>query len=358
MKLAWLGTWAFCLFLAFHATPPGHDILAERMVELEVVQGGDPYGTMAELQERHGGPVNWLWTSPRPPAALLVGLPLVLLSADQAVHLMTALNITAFVLVMNLSIRMQGVSEKVTLLLFPLFLASEPGRHLIMTANIFPVVALAILATWFLSNRDLWWVGVPLGMAAAIRLFPGIFIVALWVGGRRKVAIGAMVSAVVVTVTALALPAVTLEGTISVLRDGQLFMFHPANISLPAILVSNHFLPADSGTLLGLLSLVLIVVLLVRFRPPWSTGLLYTAPALLLIAPVTWPIYLLAAAPSFANSSRRRYLLIVLLISWYLPQFLQTIVPITLSLLLVGLTQRIVPRESDTSDLVVTPLAA
>jgi hypothetical protein len=350
MKFAWLGAWAFCLTLAFYSSPPGHDIVAESMVELEVVQGGDPYATMAELQEKHGGPVDWPWTSPRPPAALLVGLPLVLFDPDTAVQLMTALNVTAFVIVVALSVRMQGVSEKGAVLLTPLLLASEPGRHLIMTANMFPLIALAVVATWFLAKRDVWWVGVPLGVAAGVRLFPAILIVALWVGGRRRVSIGAVATAVLLTLSALALPGVTVEGTIAVLGDAQLFMFHPANASLLAIPVSSHILPASTGTLVGLLLALGIVAVLVRLRPRWSQGLLYAAPAMLLTAPVTWPTYLLTAAPSVANSSRRRWVMTALMISWYLPQFIGYIVPLTVSLLLVSLTQTSVPAKRDVLD--------
>lgn len=146
-----------------------------------------------------------------------------------------------------------------------------------------------ILATWRLTQLrgDVWWVGLPLGVAVSVRLWPALIVVALWAKGFRRTAITAAVTAVGFNLAGLTAPGVHWGSVV----DG---------------LVAANAAWGDFGTnsslvrLLGGSPVVAAALTVAAIVVAYKTRSMGTAAVLaVLVSPVSWMSYYLAAGPVF-----------------------------------------------------------
>lgn len=327
-------SWIFCLVLAFSANPHGEDLIAEQMVGRAVLDGISPYVPLVRLQDVYGGPVDWEWIHPRTPAALILAVPLGPIPTSILVKVMTVVNVSAMLAVVVLSTRMAGRSLKAAALLFPLLLTSEPGGQMIQHANLSPLIGLAVVWTWWSMRKgDSLMGGLPLGLAAAARLFPLVLAIALFVGGRRKAGIAALLTTVVFNLVALLVPAVTVSGSVEALGGTEQFFAHSNSFSIAGVAV-RYGLPYSTGQVISWALPLLLVLWVVVTRPTWERGMLLGAPLMLLVNPTSWPHYMANVGPSVARLHRTLIGVVVLL--WYAPLVGAPIsLPIMVSLVVV-----------------------
>ena len=315
--LAVTASWLFCLVLAFSANPHGEDLIAEQMVGRALVDGISPYLTLAELHDVYGGPVDWEWIDPRTPAALALVTPLAPIPTSALIKAMTVVNVTAIGAVVVLSARLAGRSIKVAALLFPLLMTSEPGGQMIQHGNLSPLIGLAVVWTWWsMRAGDSWIGGLPLGIAAATRVFPTVLALVLLVGGRRKAGIAALMAAVLFNAAALLIPGVSIRGSAEALAGAEQFLAHSNSFSIPGVAI-RYGVPFSVGVVLSFALPVLLGLWILARRPPWERGLLLGAPMMLLANPTSWPHYMTNVGPSVARL--HRYLFGVVLALWYAP---------------------------------------
>lgn len=312
-----LGSWTFCLLLAFSASPHGEDLIADQMVGRALLDGVSPYRPLADLHAIYGGPVDWDWINPRTPAALGLVVPLAPIPTATLIHVMTAVNVTAILMVVVLSATMAGKSLRAAALLFPLLMTSEPGGQMIQHANLSPLIGLAVVWTWWWMRKgDNWIGGLPLGIAAAARLFPMVLALILLMGGRRKAGAVALAAAVGFNLAGLLIPGVSIAGSLEALAGTEQFLAHSNSFSIAGVAV-RYGLPFSVGEVVSVtLPLLLVLWVLVR-RPPWERGLLLGAPTMLLVNPTSWPHYMANAGPSVARLHRASMVAVVAL--WYAP---------------------------------------
>jgi hypothetical protein len=316
-QLALAVSWVFCVLLAFSASPHGEDLIAEQMTGRALVDGNNPYATLAELHEVYGGPVNWDWIIPRTPAALAVVIPFATTTTAALIGAMTVVNVTALLTVVIMSARLAGRSLTGTALLFPLLIASEPGGQMIQHANLSPLIGLAVVWTWWSMRKgDSWIGGLSLGIASAVRIFPIVVAVVLLVGGRRRAGMTALVAAVGLNLLALPIPGVSISGSIKALAGAQQFLAHSNSFSIPSVIVRSGA-PLPIGVILSVALPILLALWIVVERPPWERGLLLGAPLMLLANPTSWPHYMAHVGPSVARL--RRLLIGLVIVLWYAP---------------------------------------
>ena len=316
-RLALAVSWVFCVLLAFSASPHGEDLIAEQMTGRALVDGNNPYATLAELHDVYGGPVDWDWIIPRTPAALAVVIPLATTSTASLIGAMTVVNVTAMLTVVVISARLAGRSLTGAALIFPLLVTSEPGGQMIQHANLSPLIGLAVVWTWWSMRKgDSWIGGFPLGIASAVRIFPIVLALVLLVGGRRRAGLTALVAAVGLNLVALPIPGVSISGSIKALSGAQQFLAHSNSFSIPSVIV-RYGAPLSIGVMLSVALPILLVLWILVKRPPWERGLLLGAPLMLLANPTSWPHYMANVGPSVA--ALHRLLIGVVIVLWYAP---------------------------------------
>ena len=166
------------------------------------------------------------------------------------------------------------------------------------------LVALDLLRLLPAGNR---WAGVGIGLATAIKLTPGVFIIYLLITGRWRAAVTAMAAAAAATLAAAALfPDASREFWTSALwntnRVGELAFV--SNQSLRGVVARLH--PEHPSTLAWLV-LVLATLAVWGWRAraavangDEATGLALTGAMMCLISPVTWVHHLVWVFPALA----------------------------------------------------------
>lgn len=289
-----------CLYLTFSMGVFNQDILAEKVVAVQVVEGGNPHLPLEDI----GG--DGTFAAPRTPGALLLLAPLAWVGDDLLVAGVTVLNVTAIIAVMVMSLRLAGRSD-LWVVTAPLLILTIPGLYMARGTNLAPMVGLGVVSCWYLLRRtDLSWAGIPLGLAATMRVFPLWVALALIVGGRRKAGFAAVGVFAGLNLAGLLLPAVTVTGTVDTLGQ-TVFYRWPSNLSLAALLPTPPLVTAGIG-------LVALVGWLLIFRPDWKIGML-AGPIALLAGPVTWPMYLAAVGPFVPAAA------VPVAVLWFLPLF-------------------------------------
>jgi alpha-1,2-mannosyltransferase len=165
----------------------------------------------------------------------------------------------------------------------------------------------AVLAAMCVADcaaaRPRWPRGALIGLATAIKLVPGVFIIYLWVSGRRRAARTAVLAAVAWTVaTFLLLPGDSVTYWTSAIFDsGRLGDNAGTENQSIRGLVLRFFLPGNAPGVLWLLIAVAVAVpgfavarRLARDRCEMA-GIAVTALLLLLVSPVAWIHYFLMA---------------------------------------------------------------
>lgn len=251
------------------------DAAADRVMVQAAWTGVDPYQPYPELYEhvglRGGG---FEGTPPRTPAVFIFQAFTLLVPVEYAGVLNIVLAAVSLTTICVLSARLAGWDLKWWPLLV---LASHPVLLSLRFANI--VFVYMALIVWSLSGRD-WRRGFALGVVAATRLWPSVIIIALWLEGRRKAAVAAGTTAILLNLAGLALPTVGLTSAIEGMRSGELF-FGSLSSAMPGLW---FFWP-------------IVAVLLIVLVPSVEVSV----PAGATAAPISWPTYYLAALPSILS---------------------------------------------------------
>ncbi|MGK5521763.1 glycosyltransferase family 87 protein [Micromonospora sp. URMC 107] len=268
-----------------------------------------------------------------PPFAALVMLPMAYLpwAAAIAVSVAASVLVTAVLfwwLIDPISRRCGWTRWFVLAVALCLAAAYEPMRETVNFGQVnmllLFLVAIDLLRLLPAGNR---WAGVGIGLATAIKLTPGIFIVYLLVTGRWRAAVTSMATAAGVTLLAAALfPDASREFWTEALwntgRVGELAFV--SNQSLRGVVARLN--PEHPSTL-AWLALVLATLALWAWRSraavavgDEATGLALTGAVMCLVSPVTWVHHLVWLLPALillvdngmaapAGSRRRRVLL-------------------------------------------------
>ncbi|MEU0958040.1 glycosyltransferase family 87 protein [Micromonospora aurantiaca] len=277
-----------------------------------------------------------------PPFAALVMLPMAYLPWGAAI----VVSVTATVLASAVVIwrlldpvaRRSGWTRWFALALaLCLAAAYEPMRETVNfgQVNMLLLFLVAVDLLWLLPARSRW-AGVGIGLATAIKLTPGIFIVYLLVTGRWRAALTTVGTAAVATLVAAGLfPDASREFWTEALwntdRVGELAFV--SNQSLRGVVARLD--PQHPSTIAWLvLVLLTLVVWAWRSRAAVAagdeaTGLALTGAVMCLVSPVTWVHHLVWLLPGLillvdngmaapARSRRRRLLLAAALIGYAL----------------------------------------
>ncbi len=154
-----------------------------------------------------------------------------------------------------------------------------------------PLLLLLLALAWRLDGRDQRWAGALVGVSAALKAYPALLLVGLWLSGRRRAVIVAL--AVIASVTLLCEVVLGLGVT----RDWLAYV--PINTAryvdavgnLSLVRLVRSFAPGAESTLIALVAGgVLLLPLIPRLREGgWFAPLL---PVMLLISPLSWRHYM------------------------------------------------------------------
>ncbi|HEX7099652.1 MAG TPA: glycosyltransferase family 87 protein [Acidimicrobiia bacterium] len=251
--------------------------------------GINPYdASWSSLADLFGGPHQDYGPPSKTPAVPVVQAGWLLFSADQVQQVARIVNTAALVGVCYLSARIAG-RRFVWWMATPVVALYPVQISWLLGNPIFVWVFLILLTWWWTQHYDGWWVGVPLGVAAAVRLWPGLLAVALWRQGKRRSAVGVGSVAVGLNLAGLLVPGVRLEDAVRGLTTaGEVWLTSTANVSMVRLF---------GGSLWVTVLLVAAAVLFVW----WHRSVEVAAVAAVLVTPLSWSSYYLAAAPVFVK---------------------------------------------------------
>lgn len=154
-----------------------------------------------------------------------------------------------------------------------------------------PLLFVLLMAGLLIEPRQPVWAGVFIGLSAAIKIYPVLFLLGLWLAGKRQVAIVAAATGVIATLlTELILGlGVTLAWIAYVPENTQRYVDTIGNGSLMRLV--RQLIPDASPGFVALIAcLLLLLPLLPRLRRgDWLRPLL---PVILLISPLSWRHYM------------------------------------------------------------------
>ncbi|GIF74685.1 glycosyltransferase 87 family protein [Asanoa siamensis] len=207
-------------------------------------------------------------------------------------------------------------------LLFPVALAVEPTRETYFFGQINMLLILLILADFLYASPRRWfWAGAGVGLATAIKLFPGIFILYFLVTRRwREAAVSAGTAALATLLAAAVAPRDSWQFWTSSLfsteRVGRID--YTGNQSLQGLL-ARLVAPAEPARAWWLL-LVVAVTAVGLWRAARAfragddlAGVTLTGLVGALVSPITWPHHVFWFVPALVvlvDSGRRRDLLV------------------------------------------------
>jgi len=274
------------------------DVIHERATAWEAIWG-DPYRPVGEILEDHGYTGQGGEVSPRPPSALLLQTPLVLIPQGALMPVVTIAILLLLTWIGWLVHTISGVEPWKLLWTLPLVIISLPIVATLSYSPLFGVLSVALLlASWRYQDRP--WAGILLGLSAALRLWPGLVIIGFWIAGRRSLAYKAVATFLVVSFAALLLPGVELGASIASLLEAESnWLNHNMNSSL-ALVLSPYGVPAFAA--IGVAS----VFGLFAANRNRAYAVPITIIAGLIAASLSWPTYALAAVPVAALYARTR----------------------------------------------------
>lgn len=160
------------------------DAAADRVIVEAAWSGIDPYRPIPELYEELGYEPGYPGFASRTPAAFVVQAPSLVVPVPYAGLVNLILAAVAATGLTGLAGRQgwKGVA-----------LMAGPILAVLWDGNI--AFFYMFLVAWSLHGRQ-WWRGLPLGVVAAVRMWPGLIILALWLEGRRRLAAVAGLTAV------------------------------------------------------------------------------------------------------------------------------------------------------------------
>lgn len=238
-----------------------------------VVGEGTPADTLDDLGRAHLGVGKGDYPHPRLPGGLLLQMPLLLVDGLSARAMMDVIVVLSISGLAWAATRINGWRPFWIIPLGFAMILSPWGISSLAAGSQGPVVAFLIAFAWLRRN------GVPLGLAATLKVFPGLLIPMLWMAGQRRLAYQAAATFTAVNLLGLLLPDVGL-GQFGTLISPNQGLSHNMSLELP-LLVSA----------LG----VVTVIAVSRFLPEWAVWVVGSA-AMLMFSPTVWVHYLLILA--------------------------------------------------------------
>jgi alpha-1,2-mannosyltransferase len=272
----------------------------QRLVDLDVYRSGG----QAVL---HGLPVYGFLTQPPqllpftyPPFAVLLAVPLAFVSWAVAQWLWVVLVFVALAVAVRYAFagllgRFPRWAPVLAGVLVALCAYPTPLRDQVRFGQV-DVILLAMCVADCAAARTRWPRGVLVGLATAIKLVPGIFLVYFWITGRRREAVTAAATAAVVTLgTFLVLPADSADYWFGALFDGERVGANAAttNQSIRGMLLRLH-LPGPATTLIWLALAAAVAYLGLRAARRLALagheigGVAVTGLVAVLVSPVSW----------------------------------------------------------------------
>jgi alpha-1,2-mannosyltransferase len=272
----------------------------QRLVDLDVYRSGG----QAVLR---GAPVYDFLTQPPqllpftyPTFAVLLAVPLALIPWAAAQWLWTALIFLAMTLVVRHSFagplgRIRPWAPIATGLLVAVCAYVMPLRDQIRFGQV-DILLVALCVADVAPARTRWPRGLLVGLATAVKLVPGVFIVYFWVTGRRREAVTAVVTAVAATLgTFLVLPADSADYWFRALFDSDRLGANTAttNQSVRGMLLRLYW-PDAVTSVLWLACVAVIAYFGFRAaRAAWRDGdeirgIAITGLIAVLVSPVSW----------------------------------------------------------------------
>jgi len=272
----------------------------QRLVDLDVYRSGG----QAVLR---GAPVYDFMTQPPqllpftyPTFAVLLAVPLALIPWAAAQWLWTALIFVALTLVVRHSFaRLLGRIRPWAPILVGVLVAmcayAMPLRDQVRFGQV-DILLVALCVADIAPARTRWPRGLLVGLATAIKLVPGVFIVYFWVTGRRREAITSAVAAAAATlVTFLILPADSADYWFRALFDSDRLGSNTSttNQSIRGMLLRLYW-PDAVTSLLWLVCAAIVAFFGFRIaRRAWQDGdeirgIAVTGLIAVLVSPVSW----------------------------------------------------------------------
>jgi alpha-1,2-mannosyltransferase len=272
----------------------------QRLVDLDVYRSGG----QAVLR---GAPVYDFMTQPPqllpftyPTFAVLLAVPLALIPWAAAQWLWTALIFVALTLVVRHSFaRLLGRIRPWAPILVGVLVAmcayAMPLRDQVRFGQV-DILLVALCVADIAPARTRWPRGLLVGLATAIKLVPGVFIVYFWVTGRRREAITSAVAAAAATlVTFLILPADSADYWFRALFDSDRLGSNTSttNQSIRGMLLRLYW-PDAVTSLLWLVCAAIVAFFGFRLaRRAWQDGdeirgIAVTGLIAVLVSPVSW----------------------------------------------------------------------
>ena len=272
----------------------------QRLVDLDVYRSGG----QAVLR---GAPVYDFLTQPPqllpftyPTFAVLLAVPLALLPWGAAQWLWTALILVAMALVVRHSFaallgRVRPWAPIMLGVLVALCAYAMPLRDQIRFGQV-DVLLVAMCVADLAPARTRWPRGLLIGLATAIKLVPGVFVVYLWVTGRRREAVTAAVAAVGATLlTFLVLPADSADYWFRALFDSDRLGSNTGttNQSIRGMLLRLYWPDAVTSALWLVCAAIVVYFGFRSARRAWENGdevrgIAITGLIAVLVSPVAW----------------------------------------------------------------------
>jgi alpha-1,2-mannosyltransferase len=274
--------------------------------------GGDLYGELPDV--RIGGDLPFIY----PPIAAVVLTPFALVPYGLASAAIAMLTIAALALVLVMVLRSLDV-RRATLVAFavlPLALVLEPVRSTLYFGQI-NMLLMALVAVDCLARTPRWPRGALVGLAAAIKLTPAVFVLFFLLRGDRRSALTAGGSFLCATgIGFLLAPRESVQFWTSTMFDAEhhVGITFNSNQSIAALLVR---LGIDAGTLRMLLAAAVLGLAAMGMRrafaaarPTWALAL--NALGALPVSPLSWshhwvwiaPILLIAGVTAWRARTR------------------------------------------------------
>lgn len=270
-----------------------------------VVGEGDPHDPISTLAAAHLETTQAYADAPHPrlPGALLLQSPLSAVAVDWARPITNALTVVAAAV---LAWAVVHVADLPGWLIVPVgaVLAVSPFyRSAIVVGSQGVIVAALVGVSWVASrSKDRLTCGIGLGVAATLKVFPGLLIVMLWAAGKRRVAAGAAVTVAGLNVAGVALPDVALVATVDAMAESARHVGTlPANLSMrlplwvvlgavAGLIWVSRRLPTDAVIAVG------VVAMLALSPTVWSHYLL------ILALPAAWAYRMISTSPTKIQS--------------------------------------------------------
>lgn len=258
--------------LSFVWIVPGFavDFAYDWLTSRAVMMGIDPSQPLNQLGAVVGVPNELEILHPRTPGALIVSVPIGVLPWPAVYETGRILVVLSAAALLFITARGAKLRPEPVLLVLPLLMVIWPLSGTLRVGNTGVLIAALIALTWFSSDRTL--SGIPLGVALTLKLWPWLIVPALFISGRRKTAIGAAATFAGLNLVAIALPHVSIEGSLRTLQQAQL---DDRSLAL---------FPLEVGVAVALVWLLLAWRL--HWHPRWSIAMA------LATAPLVWPAYL------------------------------------------------------------------